>query len=133
MKMRMIQQRSIGVGHVSLLVFVFLCLGEIYAFVPGSVMQRRYAGSPPLVKDDPIPKSTPITSLTTSMLERNILSKRGDVSRNLFSAATASLLAGSVAGAVGVGVAFPLDTLKTKSQVMGRLSSDLSMPALIHK
>jgi solute carrier family 25 carnitine/acylcarnitine transporter 20/29 len=28
-------------------------------------------------------------------------------------------LAGSVAGAIGVGVAFPLDTLKTKAQVLG--------------
>lgn len=36
----------------------------------------------------------------------------------MLSAAAASLLAGSVAGAVGVGVAFPLDTLKTKAQVM---------------
>jgi len=32
----------------------------------------------------------------------------------------ASVLAGSVAGAIGVGVAFPLDTLKTKSQVLGQ-------------
>lgn len=30
----------------------------------------------------------------------------------------ASLLAGSVAGAIGVGVAYPLDTIKTKSQLM---------------
>ena len=32
----------------------------------------------------------------------------------------ASLMAGSIAGAIGVGVAFPLDTLKTKSQVLGQ-------------
>ena len=32
----------------------------------------------------------------------------------------ASLLAGSVGGAIGVGVAYPLDTLKTKSQVYGQ-------------
>ena len=32
----------------------------------------------------------------------------------------ASLLAGSLAGAIGVGVAFPLDTLKTKSQVLSQ-------------
>jgi len=31
---------------------------------------------------------------------------------------TASIIAGSIAGSIGVGVAFPLDTLKTKSQVM---------------
>jgi hypothetical protein len=35
------------------------------------------------------------------------------------STALASILAGSVAGAIGVGVAFPLDTLKTKAQVIG--------------
>lgn len=34
--------------------------------------------------------------------------------------AFASLLAGSIAGACGVGVAFPLDTLKTKSQILGQ-------------
>lgn len=34
----------------------------------------------------------------------------------------ASLIAGSVAGAVGVGVAFPLDTIKTKQQI---ISSDI--------
>jgi hypothetical protein len=37
----------------------------------------------------------------------------------LLDPATASILAGSIAGAAGVGVAFPLDTLKTKSQVLG--------------
>jgi len=31
----------------------------------------------------------------------------------------ANFIAGSIAGAVGVGVAFPFDTLKTKSQVLG--------------
>jgi hypothetical protein len=34
--------------------------------------------------------------------------------------AAASVLAGSVAGAIGVGVAFPLDTLKTKAQVLSQ-------------
>jgi len=38
--------------------------------------------------------------------------------------ASASILAGSVAGAVGVGVAYPFDTLKTKAQIMGRVSAD---------
>jgi hypothetical protein len=32
----------------------------------------------------------------------------------------ASLLAGSIGGAVGVGVAYPFDTLKTKAQVYGQ-------------
>jgi hypothetical protein len=34
--------------------------------------------------------------------------------------AVGSVVAGSIAGAIGVGVAFPLDTLKTKAQVLGQ-------------
>jgi hypothetical protein len=37
--------------------------------------------------------------------------------------AAASVLAGSIAGAIGVGVAFPLDTLKTKAQVLSQQRS----------
>jgi len=37
---------------------------------------------------------------------------------DMLPSAVASLLSGSVAGAIGVGVAFPFDTLKTKAQVM---------------
>jgi len=33
----------------------------------------------------------------------------------------ASLLAGSLGGAVGMGVVYPFDTLKTKPQVYGQL------------
>jgi len=43
----------------------------------------------------------------------------------------ASIIAGSLGGSIGVGVAFPLDTLKTKSQVLGNASKDLSMMKLI--
>jgi hypothetical protein len=38
----------------------------------------------------------------------------GHVKAYLLPAAVASLVSGSVAGAIGVGIAFPLDTLKTK-------------------
>ena len=38
-------------------------------------------------------------------------------------AAAASLLAGSVAGALGVGVAYPLDTIKSKAQVLATETS----------
>jgi hypothetical protein len=37
--------------------------------------------------------------------------------------AAASVLAGSIAGAIGVGIAFPLDTLKTKAQVLSQQRS----------
>ncbi len=40
--------------------------------------------------------------------------------------AVASLIAGSLAGAIGIGVAFPLDTLKTKSQVLGQQKVSIS-------
>ena len=45
---------------------------------------------------------------------------RNTARKVLANPAVASLVAGSVAGAIGVGVAFPLDTLKTKSQVLGQ-------------
>lgn len=43
---------------------------------------------------------------------------RRSTERHMLPAAASSILAGSVAGAIGVGVAFPFDTLKTKAQVM---------------
>jgi len=42
--------------------------------------------------------------------------KRGGT--QLYNQAVVSVMAGSIAGAIGVGVAFPLDTLKTKAQVI---------------
>ncbi len=41
----------------------------------------------------------------------------------------ASVIAGSIAGACGVGIAFPLDTLKTKSQVYGSAQSGTAIQA----
>jgi len=55
------------------------------------------------------------------------------------SPALASLFAGSFAGSIGVGVAFPFDTLKTKSQVLSSSSNDvakmnmLQLMGLIHE
>eukprot|EP00979_Chaetoceros_neogracilis_P013661 scaffold3990_cov284-Chaetoceros_neogracile.AAC.2 len=43
----------------------------------------------------------------------------------LINPSVASLLSGSIAGAIGVGVAFPLDTLKTKSQVLGQTTGKI--------
>ena len=40
--------------------------------------------------------------------------------------AVASLVAGSVAGALGVGVAYPLDTVKTRSQILAVSQSELT-------
>lgn len=40
--------------------------------------------------------------------------------------AIASLVSGSIAGAIGIGVAFPLDTLKTKSQVLRQQQASVS-------
>jgi len=44
----------------------------------------------------------------------------------MISPTSASLIAGSFAGAIGVGIAFPLDTLKTKSQVLGQKTTSSS-------
>ncbi|CAB9514683.1 Mitochondrial basic amino acids transporter [Seminavis robusta] len=45
---------------------------------------------------------------------------------NVIPAAAASLLAGSVAGALGVGVAHPIDTVKTKSQVLAASQTEMT-------
>ncbi len=57
--------------------------------------------------------------LNTQLQIRGGASTRIDLSLPL-SPAAASLVAGSLAGAIGVGIAFPLDTLKTKSQVLSK-------------
>lgn len=48
---------------------------------------------------------------------KRISPHRSTTSLSVIGTGAASLLAGSVGGAIGVGVAYPLDTLKTKSQV----------------
>lgn len=48
---------------------------------------------------------------------KRISSHHSTTSLSVIGTGAASLLAGSVGGAIGVGVAYPLDTLKTKSQV----------------
>ena len=63
----------------------------------------------------------------------NILNIRGggegngsiSMNNNILPPAIASVIAGSIAGAVGVGVAFPLDKLKTKSQVLSSSSTSM--------
>lgn len=52
---------------------------------------------------------------------------------SMINSASASIIAGSMAGAIGVGVAFPLDTLKTKSQVLGRKVSMGELIVMIYK
>jgi len=60
-------------------------------------------------------------------IENVVLNVRGggsDEPTNMLPPAIASVIAGSIAGAVGVGVAFPLDKLKTKSQVISTSSNN---------
>jgi len=54
---------------------------------------------------------------------QHIHSGRRSTSLSVIGAGAASILAGSVGGAIGVGVAYPLDTLKTKSQVYAQQRS----------
>ncbi|KAL7528122.1 hypothetical protein ACHAWF_002446 [Thalassiosira exigua] len=46
--------------------------------------------------------------------------RQPSTSLSVLGTGAASILAGSVGGAIGVGVAYPLDTLKTKAQVYGQ-------------
>jgi hypothetical protein len=79
--------------HVLLLLHSLACC-EIYAFVVPP--QRSFLKKPHLHPH------TPSTAL------------------HLMDPTLAALICGSVAGPIGVGVAFPLDTLKTKAQVLGQ-------------
>ena len=60
-------------------------------------------------------------SIQAQQKHRQRISKNGrsisTTSLSVIGSGAASLLAGSVGGAIGEGVAYPLDTLKTKSQV----------------
>jgi len=92
-----------------ILLFCCCCwLGCSDAFLPPRQEQRRRRQSFP--HEIPrggatvVPPAQSWKDLTTLNLATNL--------------ALASLVAGSIAGAIGVGVAFPLDTLKTKSQVL---------------
>lgn len=94
----------------SLLILLCSCccwLGRSDAFLPPRQEQRRRQFLPleiPRGGATVVPPAQSLKDLTTLNFATN--------------PALASLLAGSIAGAVGVGVAFPLDTLKTKSQVL---------------
>ena len=57
---------------------------------------------------------------TPKLQSQRQLQKTSTTSLSVIGTGAASLLAGSVGGAIGVGVAYPLDTLKTKSQVYGQ-------------
>lgn len=79
-------------------------------------------------------QSRPFGNLNRSHVDRTIASSsltiRGgsaasSTACDMLPAAIASLVSGSVAGAVGVGVAFPLDTLKTKAQVMSSTATSV--------
>jgi len=71
-------------------------------------------------------------SLLCFLIQINTSSLRSWLAEVKLSHTAASMLAGSFAGAIGVGVSFPLDTLKTKSQVLGQ-ASNLGMIELSRK
>jgi len=71
----------------------------------------------------PINKRGPTESCSTVGVSMLATIPRGGATALFLSPAIHSVLAGSIAGAIGVGVAFPLDTLKTKAQVIGQQAS----------
>jgi Mitochondrial carrier protein len=67
--------------------------------------------------------ATPPTSLATRHVP-DVASRK--TSLHVIPAAAATMLAGSIAGALGVGVAYPLDTIKTKSQVLAVSQTEMT-------
>ena len=113
--------RSLAVNNIIITTMMIL-LSTSYAFSPSSfssssstsLSRTSYCHNPhhrrrstprrtPPFQDESIKAATSSTSLSV-----------------ILGTGAASLLAGSLGGAVGVGVAYPFDTLKTKSQVYRR-------------
>ena len=69
-------------------------------------------------------------TLTTSSKSKSSSSASVQTPLSMVGPAAASVLAGSIAGAIGVGVAFPLDTLKTKAQVLSQQRSASASAAI---
>jgi hypothetical protein len=64
----------------------------------------------------------PTATSSSGLMKSGYASNGGDIRTNthlyVLPCPIPSLLAGSIAGALGVGIAYPLDTIKTKSQIM---------------
>lgn len=89
-------------------------------FLLGLLLNSVVAFSPVVTKQQSSPLSF-ATQPTKNALPLHIRGGSGSTTKQyLVNPALASVMAGSLAGAIGVGVAFPLDTLKTKSQVLGQ-------------
>jgi hypothetical protein len=102
------------------IVALFVALNILCRTSPNSNFAHGFSSSSSSGRYRPSNKriiSSPHQSTTTSL--------------SVIGTGAASLLAGSVGGAIGVGVAYPLDTLKTKSQVYSsqqqrRIKDDLT-------
>ena len=118
--------------EVSTLLLSLLLLANVQSFAHTSLSTI----STPSINHPPVYNAN-INSISSSNQNRvcndSIRRIRGGSTTtqvNMLSPAAASLLAGSVAGAVGVGVAFPFDTMKTKCQILGKMAADMSMLAV---
>lgn len=80
-------------------------------------------------------KSSPVNTYTGDVISNTLRIRGGGERAQKFvtelglvglSPTVASLIAGSLAGSIGVGIAFPLDTLKTKSQVLAQQNKGIA-------
>ena len=95
--------RSLNMSITSLCIVLIICCSESLGFsTPKQILQsQRHCNR-------------------QSSCYHTASSKYTTTSLSVIGTGAASILAGSVGGAIGVGVAYPLDTLKTKSQVYGQ-------------
>jgi len=124
------QTRIKGSAVLSIVVaFTFLCAsaGPVFGYAPATRLpatiehqrgyQHQYHHQQPASSFRQSERQLQRDRLNSAVTIRGVkYVKRTGM--KLYNQAVVSILSGSVAGAIGVGVAFPLDTLKTKAQVI---------------
>jgi len=108
---------TIILGFNNIISFAFITKSSSFCTNPTPSSQTSLAKQSKLHHDVILPIQIPRGGSTSQFLRDQTQLYMG------ITPAAASLIAGSLAGAIGVGVAFPLDTLKTKSQVLGQQMS----------
>ena len=119
--MIIIRLSSISISTVLLCIVLVLSISQAHGFSTQPLKQTSCRHPDP---GFPILQHTQSIQQQRDFIQRYNRKQHGvrqsSTSLSVIGAGAASILAGSVGGAIGVGIAYPLDTLKTKSQVYGQ-------------
>ena len=117
--MIIIRLSSISISTVLLCIVLVLSIPQAHGFSTQPLQQTscRHPGFPILQHTHSIQQQRDFIQ-QYNRKQHGV--RQSSTSLSVIGTGAASILAGSVGGAIGVGIAYPLDTLKTKSQVYGQ-------------